>query len=258
MALPRYKKHEIDLVARKVAIAWPVEDNKILQSDLSEAVETALAESGGLVKILLPAKSVIARSEAERNDEAILSETGLPRPQGLPAGRQARDDKKSEIGETFILSAKYSCPNDSFSFPEIEPRLFSFNSPYGACEYCHGIGTESIWSETICPKCLGKRLRDEALHVFIGEEKNVELTGMSIGEAGSFFKKVPLTEREQEIASAILKEVQGRLPFMLDVGLDYLTLNRVAGTLSGGEAQRIRLASQIGSRLVGTLYILDE
>jgi len=161
-------------------------------------------------------------------------------------------------GSEVTMSSRFSCPNDGFSFPEIEPRLFSFNSPYGACEFCHGIGTESIWSETICPKCLGKRLRDEALHVFIGEKNIVELTGMSIGEAVSFFKKVPLTEREQEIASAILKEVQGRLQFMLDVGLDYLTLNRVAGTLSGGEAQRIRLASQIGSRLVGTLYILDE
>ena len=161
-------------------------------------------------------------------------------------------------GSEVTMSSRFSCPNDGFSFPGIEPRLFSFNSPYGACEFCHGIGTESIWSETICPKCLGKRLRDEALHVFIGEKNIVELTGMSIGEAVSFFKKVPLTEREQEIASAILKEVQGRLQFMLDVGLDYLTLNRVAGTLSGGEAQRIRLASQIGSRLVGTLYILDE
>jgi len=258
IALPRYKKHEIDLVARKVAIAWPVEDNKILQSDLSEAVETALAESGGLVKILLPAKSVIARSEAERNDEAILSETGLPRPQGLPAGRQARDDKKSEIGETFILSAKYSCPNDSFSFPEIEPRLFSFNSPYGACEYCHGIGTKFIFSDEACPKCEGRRLREEALNVLIGNKNINNVVNMPIREARDFFGGLHLSEKQTEIASAALKEINNRLQFMLDVGLDYLTLNRRAGTLSGGEAQRIRLASQVGSRLVGALYVLDE
>lgn len=161
-------------------------------------------------------------------------------------------------GSEVTMSSKFSCPNDGFSFPEIEPRLFSFNSPYGACEACHGIGTETIWSETICPKCNGKRLRNESLHVFVHGKNIVEVVALDVAAAVDFFKKTKWTAREREIAEAVLKEIQNRLIFMLDVGLDYLTLDRIAGTLSGGEAQRIRLASQIGSRLVGTLYILDE
>lgn len=158
------------------------------------------------------------------------------------------------------LSAKFVCPNDGFSFPEIEPRLFSFNSPYGACEECHGLGTESVWSDKPCPKCLGKRLKDEALSVLINGKNIVSITALSIGDSLEFFKKLDLSKdtKFKEIAETPLREIKNRLRFMLDVGLDYLTLDRKAGTLSGGESQRIRLASQIGSRLVGTLYILDE
>ncbi len=162
------------------------------------------------------------------------------------------------------LSAKFTCPNDGFSFPEIEPRLFSFNSPYGACEVCHGLGTESIWSEKICPKCLGKRLKDESLSVLINGKNIVNLTAIPIKDAYIFFNKLKSDYSKQketyfiEIAEVPLREIISRLKFMIDVGLEYLTLDRKAGTLSGGEAQRIRLASQIGSRLVGTLYILDE
>ncbi len=161
-------------------------------------------------------------------------------------------------GTEQVMSSKFSCPNDGFSFPEIEPRLFSFNSPYGACEICHGLGTESLFSEKPCPKCEGKRLRLEALNVFLGGKNIVEIAGMSIAKAADFFLALELTDTEKEIAESILKEVIARISFMLDVGLEYLTLNRRAGTLSGGEAQRIRLASQIGSRLVGALYVLDE
>ncbi|TAL19343.1 excinuclease ABC subunit A [Patescibacteria group bacterium] len=161
-------------------------------------------------------------------------------------------------GTELTMSSKYACPDDGFSFPEIEPRLFSFNSPYGACEYCHGLGLETIWSEKICPKCAGQRLRAEALAVTVGGKNIVQVTAMSVGEAADYFKKLKLSEVEREISEAILKEIVGRLKFMHDVGLDYLTLDRIAGTLSGGEAQRIRLASQIGSRLVGALYVLDE
>ncbi len=158
------------------------------------------------------------------------------------------------------FSAKFSCPRDSFSFPEIEPRLFSFNSPYGACEACHGLGVKDIWSDDICETCRGRRLRPEALSVLV-ENKNIsEVTGMSIGEAQGFFRDLgkKMTLKQKEIAEVPLREILARLKFMYDVGLDYLTLDRRAGTLSGGESQRIRLASQIGSRLVGTLYILDE
>ncbi len=160
------------------------------------------------------------------------------------------------------FSAKFTCPNDGFSFPEIEPRLFSFNSPYGACETCHGLGTEEVWSEKICPACTGKRLRPEALSVLLDDKNIVSVSAMSIAEAYTFLAELELKKKKdvrfQEVAEVPLREIRSRLGFMVDVGLEYLTLDRKAGTLSGGEAQRIRLASQIGSRLVGTLYILDE
>lgn len=156
------------------------------------------------------------------------------------------------------LSAQFTCPNDGFSFPEIEPRLFSFNSPFGACPACNGLGVEVIFSEKICEVCAGKRLKEEALNVLIGGKNIASVTGMSITEATKFFNGVVLPKQAKEISEAPFREIKNRLKFMLNVGLDYLTLDRRAGTLSGGEAQRIRLASQIGSRLTGTLYVLDE
>jgi excinuclease ABC subunit A len=161
-------------------------------------------------------------------------------------------------GTEKLFSTKWSCPNDGFAFPEIEPRLFSFNSPYGACDMCHGLGTESLFSEALCTKCKGDRLRPEALKVMIGDKSIVNLTAMDIESAVDFFLGLELDATEKVISEAVMKEIISRLQFMLDVGLNYLTLNRRAGTLSGGEAQRIRLASQIGSRLVGALYVLDE
>ena len=214
--LSRYKQHDIDLVIRKLTIAYPIKDNKVLQKELAESIETALKESDDLIRVSFPGESEL------------------------------------------LLSAKYSCPNDNFSFPEIEPRLFSFNSPYGACEYCHGIGAKFLFSDEPCPKCSGKRLRDEALNVLINKKNINDVVNMSIREAVDFFSNLKLSAKQRAIAEAALKEIQARLSFMLDVGLNYLTLNRKAGTLSGGEAQRIRLASQIGSRLVGALYVLDE
>jgi excinuclease ABC subunit A len=162
-------------------------------------------------------------------------------------------------GTDHMMSSEYACPFDGFSFPEIEPRLFSFNSPYGACQACHGLGVESIWSEKACPECKGDRLRPEALHVWLGKNKNiVDVTGFNIDEATAFFNDLDLSETDFEISLSVLKEITSRLQFLRDVGLNYLSLARKAGTLSGGEAQRIRLASQIGSRLVGALYVLDE
>lgn len=157
------------------------------------------------------------------------------------------------------LSAQFTCPHDGFSFPEIEPRLFSFNSPYGACPECHGMGTKDIWSEDICETCAGHRLREESLNVLIDGKNITGITAMSIEESYKFFSALTFkSASDEEVAVAPLREIKSRLKFMIDVGLEYLTLDRRAGTLSGGEAQRIRLASQIGSRLVGTLYILDE
>ena len=174
-------------------------------------------------------------------------------------------------GHERTLSSKFSCPDDGFSFPEVEPRLFSFNSPYGACPACHGLGTADLFSEEICKVCNGARLRPEALHVWLPKEKGakgaegvsdgisiVDLTAMSIEKAADYFLSIAFDDRQKEISGPAMKEIINRLQFMLDVGLHYLTLNRVAGTLSGGEAQRIRLASQVGSRLVGAMYVLDE
>lgn len=162
--------------------------------------------------------------------------------------------------EEQIFSTLYSCPKDGFSFPEIEPRLFSFNSPYGYCEACAGLGTESIFSEKICPVCEGKRLNNNALGVKIVGKNIWEVSNLTIGEAREFFAELELNldPKKLEISGMVLKEISNRLQFMHNVGLHYLTLNRKAGTLSGGEAQRIRLASQVGTRLVGALYVLDE
>ncbi|MAF80122.1 excinuclease ABC subunit A [bacterium] len=162
--------------------------------------------------------------------------------------------------EEINLSAKFTCPYDSFSFPEIEPRIFSFNSPYGACEACHGLGTKELWTEEICEACNGQRLRKEALSILIDGKNIVQVSAKAIEEAQDFFTGLKSLKDEtfREVTKAPLREIQSRLRFLLDVGLGYLTLDRKAGTLAGGEAQRIRLASQIGSGLTGTLYVLDE
>ena len=162
--------------------------------------------------------------------------------------------------EEMLLSSQWSCPNDNFAFPEIEPRLFSFNSPYGACPVCHGLGKEGFFTEAICPECEGKRLKPEVLSIRIGGKNIYEVTKLSIDKAFDFFinYKETLSERDKIIAQSLLNAIDERLKFLLDVGLDYLMLEREAETLSAGEAQRIRLASQIGSQLSGTLYVLDE
>ncbi|MEA2715453.1 MAG: excinuclease subunit [Candidatus Parcubacteria bacterium] len=161
-------------------------------------------------------------------------------------------------GEEKLMSVKFMCPYDGFSYPEVEPRLFSFNSPYGACPACNGLGTEGFFNEEPCKVCKGARLREEALHVLIDNKSIVDITALSIEKAVDYFAKIKLTETEREIAKVVLKEIANRLSFMVNVGIEYLTLDRRAHTLSGGEAQRIRLASQLGSGLVGALYVLDE
>ncbi|HLS22525.1 MAG TPA: excinuclease ABC subunit UvrA [Pseudogracilibacillus sp.] len=274
-------------------------------------------------------------------------------------------------GEEMMMSENHACPQCGFSIEELEPRLFSFNSPYGACQTCDGLGTklevdlDSVipdWSKTLkehaiaawepissqyypqllksvcnhygidmnipvkaipkeqmdiilygsgtekikftyvndfgkkktseiqfegvlnniarryhntssdfvrstleeymaesaCPTCKGYRLNEQALSVKIAQKHISEVTDFSIEESLQFFNKLHLTEKETQIAQLILKEIEDRLTFLKNVGLDYLTLSRSSGTLSGGEAQRIRLATQIGSALTGVLYVLDE
>ncbi len=229
------------------------------------------------------------------------------------------------LNEETLFSENHACKICGFSVPKLEPRLFSFNSPLGACPDCNGLGiknevdidllipdfdlsinqggirffktsvgtdriewqrfqikyiegvktlierryqeTSSSWSkewyasfmaEHVCPTCQGKRLNDQVLSVRVGGLNIAQLTDLSIEKALIFFNELQLTEMQQKIAELILKEIKDRLGFLVNVGLGYLTLSRKAGGLSGGEAQRIRLATQIGSRLTGVLYVLDE
>jgi excinuclease ABC subunit A len=223
IVMERNKMHSIDAVVDSIFVSEFARTTAGARERLSEALELALKQADGLVKI------------------------------------------KHADGTLETLSSKFICPDDGASFPEVEPRLFSFNSPYGACPACHGLGTESLFSEEVCPVCEGKRLRPEALRVYLKSKKDktlgksiVDFTNMSIREAKEFVDSIELSEMKKDIAAPILKEIDARLTFMLNVGLDYLTLNRSAATLSGGEAQRIRLASQLGSGLTGALYVLDE
>lgn len=222
ITLEKTKVHDIDIVVDEIFVSELEKSKTDAKERLSEAVELALKESNGLVKIVNPK------------------------------------------GESRILSAKFICPVDGSSFPEVEPRLFSFNSPYGACPECHGLGTVGFFNLDECTVCGGKRLRPEALRVYLGSTdkklgKNVvDLTSLSIIDAKDFIESLSLTKKQEEISKVIIKEILARLQFMINVGIGYLTLNRTANTLSGGEAQRIRLASQLGSGLVGALYVLDE
>jgi excinuclease ABC subunit A len=196
--------------------------------------------------------------EQTRLFEAV--EMAIELSEGLVNILYYQDDHYGELKKELMLSASRTCPKDGFSFPEIEPRLFSFNSPYGACPTCEGLGTTHKWSTEPCPDCEGRRLSREALSVKI-EDKNIDqITQMTIKQAHKFFNELSnkLENSKFEIAYNLLEEIISRLSFLEEVGLDYLTLDRKAGTLAGGEAQRIRLASQMGSKLSGALYILDE
>jgi excinuclease ABC subunit A len=241
--LDRNKRHDIDAIVDSIFVSEFARQPDAARERLSEALELALKESDGLVKI------------------------------------------RHADGTVETLSSKFICPEDGMSFPEVEPRLFSFNSPYGACPHCNGLGTKSLFSDEPCPVCNGLRLRPEALRVYLkgknsgkvskmkgkkdtdedinadnnGLGKNiVNFTNLSIKEAKTFMEELDLSDFRMEIAAPMIREIESRLDFMLNVGLDYLSLNRSAATLSGGEAQRIRLASQLGTGLVGALYVLDE
>jgi len=164
-------------------------------------------------------------------------------------------------GEDILFSERLACIDCGISYPELTPRVFSFNSPHGACPDCDGLGIRIGDEEDagiVCPSCQGKRLKKEALAIRIEGRSIDEVTRLSIKSAVQFFNTLRFTRREAFIADRILKEIRERLHFLSNVGLDYLTLDREASTLSGGEGQRIRLATQIGSSLVGVLYVLDE
>ena len=221
--LTKTKRHDIDVLVDEIYTSEFTDDPKGSRERLSEAIEIALHEANGMVKV------------------------------------------ESPDGSSRTLSAKFTCPVDGSSFPEVEPRLFSFNSPYGACPECNGLGVVGIFNSDECPSCKGARLRPEALRVYLGGDGKKDLgqnivafTNMTVSDAADFISGLKLTKKQQDIAWPALREIIERLEFMKNVGIEYLTLNRRANTLSGGEAQRIRLASQLGSGLVGALYVLDE
>ena len=175
-----------------------------------------------------------------------------------------------------LFSTRRACPRCARSFPELDPRLFSYNSKHGWCPACFGTGLhlagfdeeqsgEEIWwnewfggREKPCPSCAGKRLRPEALAVKFQQRTIADFAALSVTDAARTFAGMKLRGRDAEIARDILAELRSRLDFLKEVGLAYLSLDRAAPTLSGGEAQRIRLAAQLGSNLRGVCYILDE
>jgi excinuclease ABC subunit A len=221
--LAKNKRHDISVLVDSINIQDFINNKKNSEERLSESLEKALEEADGLLEIAF-------------RDLTL----------------------KEYVHQGEVMSNKFSCPFDGYSYPEIEPRLFSFNSPYGACPECNGLGTKHFFGEELCPVCNGARLRPEALKVLIGTKNIVEFVDLSISEAYDFLDSLKLTDREKNISKVVLREIESRLKFMLSVGIEYLSLNRRAHTLSGGEAQRIRLASQLGSGLVGALYVLDE
>ncbi len=342
--LDKKYKHDIDVVVDRIVVSNDI------SSRLADSIETCLQLANGL-------------AVAEMADQPLAQKKNT---------KESAYKSKNETHKRLIFSEKFSCPISGFSIPEIEPRLFSFNNPFGACPLCDGLGlkkaidpkrivpnenltlkagaiapwskssslyysqtlealgkvygfkltdkwctlsdeaqqailygtkrkeisfiykndlsshkttqhfegiipnmerrwkeTDSTWSReeierymssSLCPACHGYRLKPEALAVKIHGMHIGQISELSILKADDWFANLPqyLTEKQHCIATRILKEIRERLTFLNHVGLEYLTLSRSSGTLSGGESQRIRLASQIGSGLTGVLYILDE
>jgi excinuclease ABC subunit A len=228
IVLDKNKRHDIDLVVDRLVLRAGIKNR------VTESIELALRYGDGVVQVAI--------------DE----------------------------GEELVFSERFACLECGVSYPEISPRLFSFNSPYGACPRCGGLGflpsqeppgegdppfVEATGGEggaAPCPECGWARLRKEALHVLFQGRSIADITQLSIDKALAFFQGVTLTPQEEEIARLVLREITERLSFLVRVGLTYLSLDRAAATLSGGEGERIRLATQIGSGLTGVLYILDE
>jgi len=341
--------HDIDVVVDRIVV------RSDMAQRLAESFETALKLADGLAVVEFADAPAASEGAAEKK-----------------AGKKTAKIHDKSGPERLLFSETFACPVSGFTIPEIEPRLFSFNNPYGACPKCGGLGieqhidaelvipdkeltlrkgaiapwakssspyyvqtlqalgkfykftldtkwkdlpkktqnallfgsgddeikfsyedgvrsydtkkpfegvvtnierrfreTESEWareelgkyfSDVPCEACHGYRLKPEALCVKIGGKHIGEISELSVLRAGEWFENVPdqLNKQQNEIATRVLKEIRERLSFLLDVGLNYLTLSRSSGTLSGGESQRIRLASQIGSGLTGVLYVLDE
>jgi excinuclease ABC subunit A len=248
--LDKNKKHFIEVYVDRLIIKG---DRGALSTRVSESVDLALKMGGG----------------------NLILETYTKDP---------LDPLKEKVSEQ-LFSDAYACLKCGISYPHPEPRCFSFNSPMGACEACEGLGVdpkilhssadddpentdevddlpkyavEKTPENFPCPSCGGSRLSPMALHFKIGNRSIGDLSVLSLKELQSFFEKIQLTSREVLISERITKEIKDKIFFLLDVGVGYLSLSRSAKTLSGGESQRIRLATQIGSSLTGVIYVLDE
>jgi excinuclease ABC subunit A len=349
-ALPKTFKHNIEAVVDRIVV------KPTIRTRLTDSVELALKVGEGLVIANVADGTDATGGQGD-------GETGENSNGGAKEKSKSGRLKDSAPAADTLFSEKYACPIHGSGIEELSPRIFSFNSPYGACPTCAGLGTKmevdidllvsdkklsiedgiiqplwrlghayAIWygrairrffkcagistsasveslpkdvfkallygvspkqseswniewkglanslterfhatenenikarihelmSDLGCPDCKGARLRPEVLAVRVGGQNIREIVGMTIENAQKFFGTLPVAGEKAIIAAPVLKEVRERLSFLNDVGLGYITLDRTSGTLSGGEAQRIRLASQVGSKLVGVTYVLDE
>ena len=242
--LDRFREHTIELPVADVEVRADAE------SALRHGLASALEHGKGIVHVLSPLAA-------------------------LAAAMEQRDPSLAHM-QTTVFSTKRACPSCGRSFPELDPRLFSFNSKHGWCESCYGTGLqlggfdaeqsgEEIWwndwyegDAQACATCKGQRLNAEALAVRYCGRNIAQLTAQAVVDAERDFAALELAGRDAEIAQDIVAELRTRLAFLEEVGLGYLALDRSAPTLSGGEAQRIRLAAQLGSNLRGVCFILDE
>jgi excinuclease ABC subunit A len=225
-------------------------------------------------QIELPVGEVKVSAAAEAELRSLL-DAALQHGRGVVHVQAASPAGKSPAAVA-VFSTKRACPNCGTGFPELDPRLFSFNSKHGWCPGCFGTGLqlpefdaeqsgeEAAWREDLaapaqaCADCGGQRLNPVALHVLFRDRSIAALTDLPVQDFSAVLEKLKLVGREREIARDLLAELAARTTFLCDVGLGYLQLNRAAPTLSGGEAQRIRLAAQLGSNLQGVCYVLDE
>src|SRR5947208_1160664 len=234
ISLDKNKKHWIEVVVDRIVTRSDI------QTRLADSVETALKLGQGIMYVEVLPK--------EANAGTPTRTRGVARERGN-AKRRAVADPTARL---LVFSQLFACPDHGSVLPEIEPRIFSFNSPHGACPTCTGLGFRQEFDPDLILDW------DKSLSVRVGGRNIAELTALTVRQTLDFFNVLTLSDRERMIAAQILKEIKARLGFLVDVGLDYLTLDRTATTLSGGEAQRIRLATQIGSGLMGVLYVLDE
>lgn len=198
---------------------------------------------------------VIMRDEhRERLEQAIQSALSLS--DGLVATHVVSPDGNK--AQERLYSTRYACAACGISLPEIEPRTFSFNSAYGACQRCEGFGHLGDDDRTVCPACQGARLRPESLAIKLHGASIAEMVRYPIDECRAWLQALPIEGDARTIAAPILKEIVPRLEYLERVGLSYLTLDRPADTLSGGELQRVRLATSVGTGLIGVCYVLDE